>query len=59
MFKFINASSGNHIDLGDSLVTLGAKTTLTLTQEMSDNVFTGDLGTVVDNAKAGANKYEK
>jgi len=54
---FTNASSGNRIDLGDSLVTLGATTTLTLSQEMKDNVFTGALGKVTDNAPDGANKY--
>ncbi|MCH8204534.1 MAG: hypothetical protein IID09_05185, partial [Candidatus Hydrogenedentes bacterium] len=54
---FANASSGNRIDLGDSLVTLGAKTTLTLSQDMSDNAFTGNIGKVVDNARDGANEY--
>ena len=54
---FANASSGNRIDLGDSLVTLGAKTTLTLNQEMKGNTFSGKLGTVTDNAKKGANTY--
>jgi len=54
---FANASSGNRIDLGNSLVTLGAATTLTLSQDMTDNVFTGDLGKVTDNARDGANKY--
>jgi len=54
---FANASSGNHIDLGSSLVTLGAATTLTLSQKMTDNVFKGALGKVTDNAINGANKY--
>ena len=54
---FANASSGNRIDLGDSLITLGAATTLTLNQKMTDNVFKGKLGKVTDNALDGANKY--
>lgn len=54
---FSNASTGNRFDFGDSLVTLGAKATLTLNQDMSDNVFTGNVGTVVDNAREGANRY--
>ena len=54
---FANASSGNRIDLGDSLAKLGAKTTLTLSQDMSDNAFTGNVGKVVDNARDGANEY--
>lgn len=52
-----NGSKGNQINFGKSLVTLGAKNTLTLSQNMTGNVFRGKLGTVVDNAKAGANKY--
>ena len=54
---FANASRGNRIDLGRSLATLGAATTLTLSQEMKDNVFTGVLSKVTDNALKGANKY--
>lgn len=54
---FANASSGNRIDLGDSLVTLGAKTTLTLSQEMTNNVFSGNVGKVVDNAPGGGNTH--
>ena len=54
---FANASGGNRIDVGDTLVKLGAETTLTLSQEMEDNTFSGDLGNVVDNAREGANKY--
>ena len=54
---FANASRGNRIDLGKSLVTLGAKTTLTLSQQMTDNVFSGDLDRIIDNANDGANKY--
>ena len=48
---------GNRIDLGRSLARLGAATTLTLSQEMKDNVFTGVLSKVIDNALKGANKY--
>lgn len=54
---FENASSGNSIDVGDTLVDLGAPTTLTLSQDMKDNTFTGTFDKVEDNAKAGANKY--
>ena len=54
---FTNASSGNRIDLGVSLVPLGAKTTLTLSQDMTDNLFTGNVGKVVDNARNNANQY--
>lgn len=54
---FANASRGNRIDLGRSLATLEAATTLTLSQEMKDNVFTGVLSKVTDNAFDGANKY--
>jgi hypothetical protein len=54
---FANASRGNRIDVGDSLVTLGAKTTLTLSQEMNDNELSGKFDKVTDNAKKGANKY--
>ncbi|MFP6582474.1 MAG: hypothetical protein VCD00_07930 [Candidatus Hydrogenedentota bacterium] len=52
-----NASTGNRIDMGDSFNTLGAKTTLTLSQDMRDNEFNGDTGKVADNAKKGANRY--
>ncbi len=54
---FANASSGNRIDLGDSLASLGAATTLTLSQKMTGNVFKGNMGKVTDNALDGANKY--
>ena len=54
---FANASSGNRFDMGDSLISLGAKTTLTLSQEMTDNEFTGKTGKVVNNTKNGDNKY--
>ena len=56
---FANESSGNRFDLGESLAALGAKATLTLNQAMNDNVFTGDLGTVVDNTSGGSNRLEQ
>ncbi len=52
-----NTSHGNRFDLGDSLAALGAQTTLTLSRDIHGNIFTGDLGTVIDDAPTGANDY--
>lgn len=49
-------SHGNRFDLGNSLAKLGAKTTLSLSEAVHDNVFTGDLGTVQDASKPGSNQ---
>lgn len=46
---FVNTSSGNMIDLGKSLVTLGAKETLTLSPKITNNIFKGSTGRVIDN----------
>jgi hypothetical protein len=55
--RVTNASRGNQFDLGQSLVKLGAETTLALSRDSRDNTFKGDLGKVIDNAAKGANRY--
>ena len=52
-----NESSGNFFNVGDSLATLGARTTLFIGKDLHDNIFEGKLGTVVDKAPAGSNAY--
>ncbi|MEW6206936.1 MAG: hypothetical protein AB1631_01115, partial [Acidobacteriota bacterium] len=52
-----NVSRGNQFDLGESLVGLGAETTLTLSKDSRDNTFKGNVGKVIDNAAKGANRY--
>ena len=52
-----NTSRGNRFDLGDSLAKLGAASTIVLASGVSDNVFTGDTGNVVDQSAPGANRY--
>lgn len=54
-----NPSHGNRFELGDSLAKLGAETTLTLSKDSHGNVFTGNLGKVVDNSPKGANNYKR
>jgi hypothetical protein len=53
----LNTSRGNRFALGDSMVKLGAPTTMVLAAGMRDNVFTGGTGTVVDPSPAGANQH--
>jgi len=50
-----NASNGNRMDFGESLSALGAETTLTISEHATDNVFSGNIDTVVDNSRDGAN----
>jgi hypothetical protein len=45
--------------MGDSLTALGAQTTLTLSRNHHGNIFTGDLGTVTDDASTGANDHRE
>jgi len=48
--EYINESKGNTIDIGDTLVNLGAKTTLTLSKGIKDNTFRGTFETLTDDA---------
>jgi hypothetical protein len=54
---FENASTGNRIDVGDSLISLGAETTVTLSQEMANNSFRGKYDTISDSASESSNKF--
>lgn len=54
-----NPSHGNRFDLGDSLVKLGAETTLTFSKDSHGNVVIGNPGKVVDNSPKGANEYKR
>ena len=54
-----NPSHGNRFDLGDSLVKLGAETTVTLSKGSHGNIVTGNLGKVVDSSPKGANQYKR
>ena len=50
---------GNSIDVGNTLINLGAETTIRLSQEMAGNVFAGETGIVFDGTKKGATSYWK
>ena len=56
---FENASTGNRIDVGDSLISLGAETTVTLSQEMANNSFRGKYDTISDSASESSNKFNR
>ncbi len=53
----VNNSHGNIFELAEGLASLGAPTTLFLGKDTHDNSFSGDVGTVVDQAPDGANAY--
>jgi hypothetical protein len=54
--EYINESKGNTIDVGDTLVNLGAKTTITLSKDITDNTFRGKIETLATDAPQGKNK---
>jgi hypothetical protein len=57
--RIANPSHGNRFDLGETVAKLGAETTLSLSKDSHGNVFTGNLGKVVDNSPKGANEYKR
>ena len=55
--KMPNTSHDNFFDLGDSIASLGAETTLSLSENVYANTFKGDVCNVIDKSPQCANGY--